>query len=134
MLKAIHIISALLLQKPSKTPKGKDHLKALERRLRLWEEGNTTELVNESKTIPERLPSTNSHMNIEKRSYKFKQLMPKKLCKWCTALINQSYEQWNTITFQRNFTNAESETSISTTSSPQSNIPTPKKTNTQYRL
>ena len=39
---------ALLLQKPSKTSKTKDHLKALERRLRLWEEGNITELVNES--------------------------------------------------------------------------------------
>ena len=38
-LKAIHFMPPLLLQKPSKTLKAKDHLKALERRLRLWEEG-----------------------------------------------------------------------------------------------
>ena len=35
------------------------------------------ELVNESKAIQERLPSTNSQMNIEKFSSKFKQLMQK---------------------------------------------------------
>ena len=68
---------ALLLKNPSKTLKAKDHLKALERRLRLWEEGNITELVNESKTIQSRLPSTNNQMNIEKLSSKFKQLMEK---------------------------------------------------------
>ena len=76
-LKAIHVMPALLLQKPSKTSKAKDHLKAIERRLRLWEEGNITELVNENKTIQDRLPSTNSRMNIEKPSSKFKQLMQK---------------------------------------------------------
>ena len=76
-LKAIHVVPALLLQKPSKPSKAKDHLKAIERRLRLYEEGNITELVNESKTIQERLPSTNSQMNIEKLSSKFKQLMQK---------------------------------------------------------
>ena len=74
-LKAIHVMPALLLQKPSKTSKAKDHLKALERRIRLWEEGNITELVNESKAIQERLPSNNTPMNIEKLSSKFKQLM-----------------------------------------------------------
>ena len=35
------------------------------------------ELVNESKDIQERLPSTNSQMNTEKFSSKFKQLMQK---------------------------------------------------------
>ena len=64
-LEAIHVVPALLLQKPSKTSKAKDHLKALERRLRLWEEGNITELVNESKTKQERLPSTSSQMNVK---------------------------------------------------------------------
>ena len=70
-------MAALHLQKPSKTSKAKDHLKALKRKLRLWEEGNITELVNECETIQERLPSTNSQMNIEKLSSKFKQLMQK---------------------------------------------------------
>ena len=56
----------LLQQKPSKTSKAKDHLKGLERRLRLWGERNITEHVTEGKTIQDRLPSTNSQMNIEK--------------------------------------------------------------------
>ena len=34
-LKAIHIMPALLLKKSSKTSKAKDHLRALQRRLRL---------------------------------------------------------------------------------------------------
>ena len=50
-LKAIHVMLALLLQKPSQTSKAKDHLKALERRLRSWEEGNITELVTERQKI-----------------------------------------------------------------------------------
>ena len=45
---------ALLLQKPSKASKAKDHLKALERRLRVWEEENIIELVNEGKTIQDK--------------------------------------------------------------------------------
>ena len=35
-LKAIHSMSALLLQKPTKNSKSKDHLVSLERRLKLW--------------------------------------------------------------------------------------------------
>ena len=54
MLKAIHVMPALLLQKPSKASKAKDQLKALERRLRLWEEENIIELVNEGKTIQDK--------------------------------------------------------------------------------
>ena len=74
-LKAIHVMPALLLQKPSKMSKAKDHLKALKRILRLWEEGNIIELVKESKTMQDKLPSTNNQMNIEKLSSKSKQLM-----------------------------------------------------------
>ena len=76
-LKAIHVMPALFLQKLSKTSKAKYHLKALERRLSLWEEGNITELVNESETIQERLSSKNSQMDIEKLLSKFKQMMQK---------------------------------------------------------
>ena len=49
-LKAIHFMIALLLQKPSKMPKAKGHLKALER-LIMWEQGNITKIANENKTI-----------------------------------------------------------------------------------
>ena len=44
---AIHVMLSLLLQKPSKTSKVKDHLKALERRTDLWINGNNDELLFE---------------------------------------------------------------------------------------
>ena len=62
-LKAIHVMPALLLQKPSRKTKARNHLIALERRLKLWGEGNINELLDESKEIQERLPSTNTPIN-----------------------------------------------------------------------
>ena len=49
--KAIHIMPSLFLQKPSRTSKAKDHLKALERRIDLWSNGNIDELLFEDETI-----------------------------------------------------------------------------------
>ena len=40
---------ALLLQKPSRESKARDHLTALEGRLKLLDEGNINELLDESK-------------------------------------------------------------------------------------
>ena len=40
--KATHIMPSLLLQKPSKASKAKNHLKALERRIDLWSNGILT--------------------------------------------------------------------------------------------
>ena len=37
-LKALHVMPALMLQKPSKNSKSKDHLKSLERRFEIWTE------------------------------------------------------------------------------------------------
>ena len=45
----------LLLQKPSKSPKAKDHLKALGRRLGLWNQGNLNELLYEAISIQKSL-------------------------------------------------------------------------------
>ena len=113
VLKAVHVKPALLLQKPGKTLKMKDHLKALEKRLRFWKEQNITELVNESKTIQDRLPSTKKNqMNIEKPSSKFKQPMQKRNTFLCLNLA----------------------TSRGTTSLPQSDITRARKTTTQHCL
>ena len=113
VLKAVHVKPALLLQKPGKTLKMKDHLKALEKRLRFWKEQNITELVNESKTIQDRLPSTKKNqMNIEKPSSKFKQPMQKRNIFLCLNLA----------------------TSRGTTSLPQSDITRARKTTTQHCL
>ena len=113
VLKAVHVKPALLLQKPGKTLKTKDHLKALEKRLRFWKEQNITELVNESKTIQDRLPSTKKNqMNIEKPSSKFKQPMQKRNIFLCLNLA----------------------TSRGTTSLPRSDITRARKTTTQHCL
>ena len=76
-LKAIHIMRALLLQKRSKYSKSKDHLVSLERRLKLWEEGNISNLVHEEETIQERRKISEKGMNIEKISLKFKNMISK---------------------------------------------------------
>ena len=67
----------LLLQKPSKSSKAKDHLQALERRIKLWDEGNVEGLLYEGMTIQQRLRSDKEVMTISKISLKFKNLMNK---------------------------------------------------------
>ena len=75
--KAVHVMPALLLQKPSKSSKSKDHHADLERRLKLWEEGKIEELLYEGQTIQERMKSPDSSMTIAKISMKFRVLMSK---------------------------------------------------------
>ena len=57
--KAIMVMPSLLLQKPSQKSKSKDHLRALERRLELWESGEVMELLKESDTIQKNMKATN---------------------------------------------------------------------------
>ena len=56
---AIHVMPSLL-QKPGKTSKAKDHLKALERKIDLWINGNIDELLFEGETIQSRLHHINT--------------------------------------------------------------------------
>ena len=42
---------SLLLQKPSRKPKSKDHLKSLENQLELWHAGEIMELLKEAENI-----------------------------------------------------------------------------------
>ena len=44
-LKVFMTFPYLLLQKPSKISKAKDHVKKLEERLRLWNEGNIIDII-----------------------------------------------------------------------------------------
>ena len=73
--KAIHLMPTLLLQIPSKN--SKNHLISLERRLKLWEEGNISNLLHEGKAIQERIKISEKDISIEKISLKFKNLMRK---------------------------------------------------------
>ena len=51
------IMPSLLLQKPSEESKSKDDLKALERRMELWQSGDQLELLQTSLTIQRNLKS-----------------------------------------------------------------------------
>ena len=72
---------ALLVQKPSRASKSKDHLKSLESRLNLWEEGNfsslETSVVHEGETIQKRIKVSEKGVNIDKILLKFKNLLSK---------------------------------------------------------
>ena len=70
-------MSSLLLQKPSKTSKSKDHLKALKRRIDLWIKGKIEELLFEGETIQSRLHHINTPKSIGELSKKFTSLMEK---------------------------------------------------------
>ena len=76
-LKAVHIMPALLLQKPSKSSKAKDHLQALERLIKLWNEVNVEGLLYQGMIIQQKLRSDKEGMTIPKISLKFKNLMSK---------------------------------------------------------
>jgi len=76
-MKAIHVMPALLLQKPSKTSKSKDHVYALERRLEIWHKGNLRSLLNEAETIQSRLPEPTKKSDIATISKRFRNLMEK---------------------------------------------------------
>ena len=73
---AIHVIPALLLQKPSKS-KSKDHTKALERRLKLWDEGKLDDLSHEDKTNQDNLKTYEYTYDIGRLSKQFRDRMQK---------------------------------------------------------
>ena len=54
-LKAVAVMQILLLQKPSKSSKAKDHLKCLNKRLHLWNDGDLEELLLEGRAIQSHL-------------------------------------------------------------------------------
>ena len=74
-LKAIMIMPSLLLQKPSKSSKAKDHILSLERRMELWHNGHVSELFHESETIQKCLKSPNKKSTIAQISKKFAEHM-----------------------------------------------------------
>ena len=75
--KAIMLMPNLLLQKPSRNSKSKDHLLALERRLELWKRGELHELFFEGETIQASLKSIKKISSISEISKKFKEQMSK---------------------------------------------------------
>ena len=68
LLKAVPVIPVLLPQKPSKYSKAKDNVQALERRIKLRDEGNIEGLLYEGMTIQQRSRSNKKAMTIAKIS------------------------------------------------------------------
>ena len=60
-LKATVVLPLLLLQKPSKSSKNKDHMACIERRMPLWREGDLFELLHEGMAIQIRKPKIHSN-------------------------------------------------------------------------
>ena len=56
-LTLLSIIFPLLLQKPSKNSKSKDHTRYLQKRLGQWKRGELKDLISEGEAIQERMPS-----------------------------------------------------------------------------
>ena len=54
-LKAVFVLCILVLQKPSRNSKERDHTRHLEHRLKLWKDGALDELVREGRVIQSRL-------------------------------------------------------------------------------
>ena len=57
-LKAAMTMCALLLQKPNRTSKSKDHVACLERRITLWRAGDLEDVLQEGQTIQHRLSTS----------------------------------------------------------------------------
>ena len=62
-IKSVMIMPSLLLQKPSKSSKAKDHAIALERRLALWKSGDLLNLLLEAETIQNMLKSNSNEIS-----------------------------------------------------------------------
>ena len=74
-LKACLLMQVLLLQKPSKTSKAKDHVACLQRCVESWKKGEIEVLVTEGQYIQSLLPSTDTRMNPEAVSRAFSKMM-----------------------------------------------------------
>ena len=69
--KEIMVMPGLLLKKPSRESKSKDHLMSLENRMKLWHAGEIMELLKEVETIQKDLRVSNTPSTIAEISKKF---------------------------------------------------------------
>jgi len=91
-LYAIHVMPALLLQKPSKTSKSKDHVDALSRRLVKWKNGEFIQLLREAEALQKRLPKAEKKKNINIISRKFREHVSKGNLNSAIKLLSNNME------------------------------------------
>ena len=88
-LKAAILLPILLLQKPNRTSKTKQHITLLERRLGLWSNGDLDELVREGRTIQQRLPKNGPTKANSNLARSFSNLMFAGKCKAALDLLSE---------------------------------------------
>ena len=86
-IKAAMVFPALVLQKPFKTSRSKDHSKCLERRMKEWEAGHFLALFGEAKAIQARLSVNAVPQHSKPTSRRFAELMMSGKVKAATRLI-----------------------------------------------
>ena len=69
------ILPTLILQKPSKRSKAKDHKLCVSRRIELWKSGNISEIMKEVRFIQDRITSSKKQRTTEDISKTFARLM-----------------------------------------------------------
>ena len=86
-------LPCLLLQKPSKNSKAKDHVKNLEERLRLWNEGNIVDIIQEARTIQNRFRnSTSKKRTHEDSARSFAKLLWEGKINAALKMLSKDYE------------------------------------------
>ena len=89
-LQAITVMSILILQKPARNSKTKDHVSCLERRLNTWDNGDINSLILEGRCLQKRLPRIiPSHRQQESLARTFSNLMFKGKTSAALDLLSQ---------------------------------------------
>ena len=64
-IKTFMILPNLLMQKPSKTSKAKEHSEKLEERFRLWKEGKIEELIRDGKNVQKNMVTSKNQNQLK---------------------------------------------------------------------
>ena len=90
-LKAATVLPILLLQKPYRASKTKDHINCLERRLMAWKGGHFNDLLMEGRAIQHRLPKRSSPKAKENLARSFANLMFAGKCKAALDILSNMH-------------------------------------------
>ena len=88
-LKAAMVMPALLLQKPHRRSKAKEHSSHLNRRLALWNSGNIMDLIKEARSIQHHITQS-SHKSPEELARSFSKLMMEGKVKKAMKLLSDN--------------------------------------------
>ena len=71
----VSIMFPLLLQKPSKNSKSKDHIRFLEKRMDMWKNGKLSKLISEGEAIQKHISQGKKKSTSDKKLKRFISLM-----------------------------------------------------------